>query len=277
MLWLHAMGALVMQKIRTIGSKVGKCNICGKLDRLTDDHIPPRGVPNVGPASLHRLVDTMSSQPNKSAPRIFQSGILYRTLCDYCNSKLLGSEYDPSLVRFCKDVHKSSSINYYVPKTFDVKPNRLARCLIGHTLAHGVDQHGIGPVMDVLSQYVLDPASSFPPSYAAYIWIYPYAPQVVAKGVSQIFDYRIRQESSVFNILKFYPIGFLCADSPLPDTQVTRILRLDPFLSEDVDHVCQLTFNLSSHPLPRWPEAPGKHGCVFHHSDFSTLATPFET
>lgn len=38
-------------RIQTRGRDGGPCNLCGAVARLTEDHIPPKGVPRVpGPA-----------------------------------------------------------------------------------------------------------------------------------------------------------------------------------------------------------------------------------
>lgn len=48
-----------MNKARTRGSKSGKCNICGKHERLTNDHVPPRGSLNSDKVKIRTLTQAM--------------------------------------------------------------------------------------------------------------------------------------------------------------------------------------------------------------------------
>ncbi|MHC5916853.1 MAG: hypothetical protein ACYTXE_39100 [Nostoc sp.] len=48
-----------MNKARTKGSKIGKCNICGTHGKLTDDHVPPKGSLNSGKVRIRTLTQAI--------------------------------------------------------------------------------------------------------------------------------------------------------------------------------------------------------------------------
>ncbi len=261
-----------MERLKTIGAKSGNCRICRTFAPLTEDHIPPQSLPRIGRFKLHALTDRLSAGSPKYSPRFFQNGVYYKTICEECNSKRLGNEYDPALVNLCNEIDLSAKSNFFVPKTFLIQLNRLTRSFVGHTLAHGLLELEQTPFLKALGDYFLDPGLTFPSELSAYLWPYPFDSQVVGKGMAQIFDFRYRQEPCVFNLIKFYPIGFLCSTAPLPESQTRGLLRIDPLLNSEIDAKTLISFSLSSHPAINWPEAPGKHGCAFHHTELSTAA-----
>ena len=266
-----------MVRIETRGPEIGICNICGLTSRLTDDHIPPKGAPLVGQAYLERLSDTLGATKIRSEGRIFQRGVKYRSICAACNTKLLGIFYDPTLIDFCKRVHAELPKRVHAPFTLHVQQNRLFRSVVGHVLAHGLGRHRMGPFSSDKTDYFLDQALSFPRNLRLYCWLYPYKPQVVARGFSSIFDFRFEQESGVYSILKFFPLGWLCSDFDLPAIVASQVIRVDQLATDNIDDFCDITFSPSNIPPPRWPEAPGKNGATFLHSDFGTIASPVHT
>jgi len=64
-----------MLRLQTRGPEFGKCNICGVPSKLTDDHIPPKGVPLVGQAFLQKLTDGLGADRNAKGKRLFQNGV----------------------------------------------------------------------------------------------------------------------------------------------------------------------------------------------------------
>lgn len=260
-------------RIETRGPQDGICNICGEFSPLTNDHIPPKGVPLVGQAYLKRLSDTLGAERVRRAGRHFQKGVKYRSICATCNNELLGGQYDPTLIKFCNELHSVLGRQAHVPIELSVCVNRLLRALVGHILSHGVGQHRIGQLSSTLTDYLLDNTRAFPEDLRAYCWIYPYKAQVVAHGLGSIFDFRATGEPFVFSLLKFYPIGFIVSTTDLPHREAQAVSRLDPLANGRIDNIETVSLNVSFVPPGRWPEAPGKNGVVFHNS-LGTFATP---
>jgi hypothetical protein len=142
-----------------------------------------------------------------------------------------------------------------------------------HILSHGVGQHRIGELSSQLTDYILDETLEFPKNLRAYCWHYPYKAQVVAHGLGSIFDFRHPSSAVVFSLIKFYPVGFMCTFGDLPDKERQAATRIDHLTNGSTDAEVSVTLNLSYIPGPRWPEAPGKNGVVFHNSR-GTIAKP---
>ena len=265
-----------MVRLETRGPEIGICNLCGANARLTEDHIPPKGVPLVGQAYLERLTDTLGVERNRRSGRIFQRGVKYRSICAKCNNELLGQAYDPTLIRFCKEVHSSLSDRVYISADIRVQQNRLFRSVVGHLLAHGVGQHRMGPFPSQKNDYFLDDSAIFPSDLRLYCWAYPYKAQVVARGLASIFDFRFKSEPFVFSILKFFPVAWLCSTADLPAHASGQVTRVDHLSTVDINDYATISLNPSNIPHPRWPEAPGKNGAVFH-NDHGTVARPIHT
>ena len=74
-----------MQKVITRGPRVGRCNICGKLGNLTEDHVPPKGSITPEKVGVRSLVQTMKAVDSRIG-QLFQNGVKFRTLCSTCNN-----------------------------------------------------------------------------------------------------------------------------------------------------------------------------------------------
>lgn len=115
--------------------KRNRCRICGKLDNLTEDHIPPKFWNNSSSKRYSRGFGT--NDPEKCCadyPWKARKGIVFQSVCQDCNNRILGSETDKELKKLC-DVFKQNL--QYNNRFFNcrVKPNRVARAVVGHMLA----------------------------------------------------------------------------------------------------------------------------------------------
>jgi hypothetical protein len=262
-------------RLETRGPEIGTCNLCGVTTRLTEDHIPPKGVPLVGQAYLERLIDSLGAERSQRAGRLFQRGVKYRSICGKCNNEALGQAFDPTLIKFCKEVRSSLSEHIYLPVTIEVQQNRLFRSVVGHLLAHGIGTYRMGPFTALKTTYFADPAAVFPPDLRLYCWVYPYKRQVAARGIASIFDFRFKSEPFVFSILKFFPVAWMCSTAELPDYVSNQVVRVDQLSTINIDDHGVISLNPSNVPSPRWPEAPGKNGVVFHNG-LGTVARPVD-
>ena len=265
-----------MKQLDTRGPEIGICNICGILSRLTEDHIPPKGVPLVGQVYLSRLTETLGVEKLRRSERFFQRGVKYRSICANCNNVLLGSKYDPTLIQFCKELHSTLARTVFLPISRPVKINRLLRAFVAHLISHGIEQHRVGTLSSDLTDYLLNDSAAFPANLRAYLWLYPYKPQIVAHGLGRISKFGAPDNISVFSLLKFYPIGFLCSISDLPHDELAQVTRVDSLSSTSIDHLVSVELNISFIPHGRWPELPGKYGAVFH-NEHGTATRPVQT
>lgn len=260
-------------RIITKGAKLGKCNICGVHGKLTEDHIPPKGATRLNQMQMMRIIDLLSASKTKNSSRLSQNGVKFRTLCADCNNKKLGTNYDPTLVTLSKNVasYLESSLSLPYSSLFSVKQNRLMRCVVGHLLAHGVDEHRLGNVGSDLTDYFLDENLNFPKNIKVYYWIYPYQDQVTVKGA--MLSHHYWHSFGFFMLIKFFPIAFmLVVDEPSKWDLPLR--RLDNLLTNDIEHEVRVMVNFIDLPAQRWPEAPGDQGMVLY-GDNATAAIPY--
>jgi len=250
-------------RVITRGAKVGPCNICGTVGALTEDHIPPKGVARVSQVLMLNIVDLLSVQKPKKSGRISQNGVKYRTLCGKCNNERLGLRYDPVLIALAKDVRAYLESALHLPSAMHVtvKQNRLVRCVVGHLLAHGVDEHRNGSMIENLTDYFLDESAPFPANLKLYYWVYPYNDQVIVKGAALSVHYW--NSFAVFMLLKFFPLSFFIV---LDEPAEWRIPfgRLDSTLTASIDDEVVIDINFANLPPQRWPEAPENTGMVMY-------------
>lgn len=260
-------------KIQTRGAPIGICNICGEHGQLTDDHIPPRGVSQLAAVEMLHIHDLLAvgSAPRQSA-RFSQNGFKFRTLCKKCNNSLLGATYDPVLAALAADVRAFLKSPLTLPPVgnFQTEPNKLVRCVVGHLLAHGLDEHRSGSAIDALTDYFLDKEALFPDFIRLYYWVYPYKDQVVVKGAG-LFPY-FGQSHAVFLLMKFFPLSFFFVIDEPREWQVPH-RRLDNLLTTDIARRAVLPVNFFGLPPQRWPEAPAEAGMVLY-GDGATAAIP---
>jgi len=250
-------------RVITRGKKVGPCNICGTHSLLTDDHIPPKGISRLGQVAMMDIVDLLSVQRPSKSTRYSQNGVKYRTLCKKCNNERLGLGYDPTLISLANDVRAFLESSLHLPTEMHIptKPNRLVRSVVGHLLAHGVDEHRNGTMIERLTDYFLDESLPFPPELKLYYWIYPYNDQVIVKGAGVSLHYW--NSFAVFMLLKFFPLSFFFVLDEPPEWRIPFV-RLDTLLTDRIDDEFDVSVSFTGLPPQRWPEAPGDSGMVLY-------------
>lgn len=203
----------------------------------------------------------MGSQ--KPSARRSQDGMKYRTLCARCNNELLGRRYDPALITLSHEVGKLADSTLHLPAqlTVTMQPNRLARSVVGHLLAFGLQQYREGSANEALTDYFLDEQLPFPAHMRLYYWMYPYANQIVVRHAGLSFTYL--HDVAPFMLLKFFPLAFfLVVDEPA--SWRLNVRRLDGLLTTHIDDQVDLPIDLFGLPPAQWPETPGSHGAVLY-------------
>lgn len=247
--------------------KVGCCNICRVVGPLTEDHVPPKRSRALGGRrELVTLSEYIAGERVK--PRYFQSGLRFRTLCPKCNNERLGHRYDPELAKMSRETDGllRAASRLYVPRqaTVRVRPQRIARAVVGHLLAAEVREDMSRPPVDapfpnILRAYFLDEAAPLPDTVDIRYWLYTGNADVIirALGIARLG----RSGLVVCDLLKYYPLAFMVIfetdrrvriglDALLPN----RALRLDDY--------ADLPLRLAPRPPITWPEQPDDEGIV---------------
>jgi len=156
--------------------------------------------------TLERLAGR-SSNPNRV---LTQNGVKYRTLCQTCNSNLLGGQYDRTLNEFALGVGRFLKTTLTLPATttFATRPARLLRALFGHLLAAKAEVEHTKPD-EAMRQFVLKPKAALPPELNVFYWIYPYPEVHVVRDVAMPSRYASIAKPGIFSILKYFPVAYL--------------------------------------------------------------------
>ena len=235
----------------TYGSPEGKCNICGKYSFLTSDHVPPKGCDSARKLRLHHITQHLSPEDHVKG-RIFQGGVNFKTICATCNNKLLGTDNDPALIRFAKNILALLKKRQHGEASVRVFPQKLLRSVLGHLCAVGVDRYEKGSITEPLRDYLLDYTQSLPSRLGVYFWPYPNGEQVIARDLA----YTDLQQDAVFGIwlLKFQPVAFMVTWDE-PDSHRFPVNSLTPWGDCPYDYEANIPVNLEV-PHSHWPEAP---------------------
>lgn len=208
------------------GPDKGKCNICGNLAKLTEDHTPPKGCAKPTAVEIQHVASRLSTQGPKRQT-ISQNGVKYRSLCDKCNSGLLGSSYDPALIKFSNDVTQVLKSKLQLPRVLNIRtePDRVVRSVFGHLKAQGIERYLHGPTTEEWKAFFFDESLPVPPDVKVYYWLYPYPRRVLIRDA--VIAEMGGSEPTPIWMMKYYPLAFVIWDSKTPHSE-TRLRDLAP-------------------------------------------------
>lgn len=144
-------------KLITKGPREGHCNICDVHDKLTEDHVPPKGTIRIAQVEMLHIVDLLKANRPKKSRRSSQNGVKFRSLCATCNNHHLGHTYDPELISFTDQVTHflKSSVTLPPSTTVRIRPGYVTRAVLGHLLAVGVERRARGEMGDQVVDFFL--------------------------------------------------------------------------------------------------------------------------
>jgi len=259
------------------GPKEGTCNICGTFGPLTNDHVPPKGSIKPKARELQKLGDHLGGG---EITRVhMQSGIKFRSICATCNNHLLGLQYDPSLNEFSR---KAASLiratrHLEIPRltTVRVRPQRIARSVVGHLLAAEIrecmtEPPPSAPFQDALRGYFLDSTSSLPENIDITYWLYDGDHHVIIRGFGVLPLYG--PGLMTCDLLKYFPLAFLVTFQLASGVEPPG-RDLVPIRSMGLDDEADLTIQLRPRPRVGWPEQPNDDEVVLFNNGVAYLAS----
>jgi hypothetical protein len=258
---------LAINNSRKNACRQGFCNICQTFGGLTNDHVPPQGsMPprKVGLKSLPGFVECGSTRIERL---VSQNGIKFRTLCNRCNNARLGKRYDPALNELSKrmaGIVRSRQVSLPPRVTVTMKPQRVARSVVGHLLAAELKDDaaahpGQSAQRDLMRTYFLDESVDLPDAFNLYLWPFIANYQVILNKIAVLVDGQVVRG----DFLKYFPAAFwLTYEAPdsiknsMSDHEVSvRGRALD---EEGVICIDMGENGISS----TWPEFPGDNEIV---------------
>lgn len=253
-----------MRKFITKGATKGVCNICGEYGPLTEDHTPPKGATRITQVEMHHIVTALSAEQAGSRGRISQNGVKFRTLCGRCNNSLLGANYDIAFNDFSQRVASYLKASIMLPQAMRIrgKPQKIARSLIGHLCAMGVDRYQKGPHTEDIRDFFLDPAKPLPDYLDIYYWLYPYNTQVLIRDAG-LRNLNV-EDHAVIWLMKFFPLAFLVVWDKPKGYEYTQFPNFANWRNSNIEDEVEMPIGLNVIPHQRWPEAPEQNSFLLY-------------
>lgn len=205
---------------------------------------------------MRGLMDRLSIHEVRGKFQLSQDGVKFRSLCPRCNNERLGAECDPELLTLCNHADRVMRSPLALPPSFavDVRPMRVLRSIVGHTLATQSGRRPLGPMEEAMAEFFLNTQLPPPPQLECFYWPYPFNDQVILRDVT--LGRMGGHPPLFFKLLKFYPLSFMLTwerDEPTWDFRMQDLARYRRLSN---DESAALVIDLKAVPPQRWPEAP---------------------
>ena len=250
----------------TRGPRIGHCNICDVHGVLTEDHVPPKGTIAVPQIDLIHIVELLSAERpiGRKRARHFQNGVKFRSLCGRCNNALLGATYDPALIEFSNSTALLLKSSLAIPDVANVTitPGLVARSVLGHLFAIGVERRERSPPLSAAATFFADASAPLPDEVEIYYWVYPYRRQIAIRDGALMTDF-FKAPPLIFWCLKYFPLGFMITFGNANPRRVNLPNLRDYMINAGV-HPATVPLPLRQIPRPDWPEAPDGSGAVLY-------------
>lgn len=265
-------------RVEVRGPKEGHCNICDAYGLLTVDHVPPKGTLGIPQVDLIHITEMLSiERPTKAGKRRYmQSGVHFRSLCAPCNNTLLGAKFDPALISFTNSVSTFLRSSLALPEIVSVPivPGLVARAVLGHLFAVGIERRERTPILDAAVRFFLNDSEPLPDGIDIYYWVHPHKHQVQIRDAGLLTHFGEGTKPIVFWCLKYFPLGFMVTWN-IDDRRRIRTQNLRDYMINAGGHEAQVLLPLRALPHAHWPEAPTEHGAVLY-GDAAVGALPRE-
>lgn len=223
------------------------CNICGKQAKLTWDHVPPKCCNNQYSIKANSWVSGLPEETHYE--KNFQNGIRYRSLCEECNNKLLGANYDVVLAEFTNQITEIMRSSLELPPIVKVpvKINRLCRAICGHILAAKNFFDDICIIDQKLRDYVLDMEALPPTGMSLLYWIYPYSTIMIMRDIGVFsFSENFSFPKGTVSIMNSFPAAYVIST----DKERCGLFDLFSVCSTNIDEVIYVPVEKSSCYFP---------------------------
>jgi hypothetical protein len=235
---------------------VGKCNICGQIDKLTWDHVPPKGGQVFSDIEQESVLQYLAGAEVRKY-KFSQNGVKYRTICGNCNNAVLGTKCDLVLNEFATDVLLMIKTSLLMPKStirVRTKPALICKALLGHMLSATGD-YGNSLIDEKYREYVLDDSIIIPKGIKVFYWVYPYMSIKIIRDIAMpryrgTWNDFSRGGIGMFSIMKYPPIGYLVTDL---DTY-EGLVELTQYCGGSLDSEAEIPVKLDPINPENWPE-----------------------
>lgn len=241
----------------------GFCNICGTEGVLKWDHVPPKQDHNSQPSVVNPFFTFDKGEISPDIHRDAQNGVKFRTVCEKCNSTLLGGQYDRSLIDYSTFIEDQIFSKQEVtdPVYVEVKINRLCRSICGHFLSCLVRYDDQNLIDKALREYFLNPDYLPPPDMQLLTWVYLYNVIVIQRNfvtIASLEEGRLFEfPDGLTSVMSSFPVSFVLHDGK----RTCGLIDLFSYCTSEIDDVVKIPVQLGSYCYPntnivrdpRWP------------------------
>ncbi len=188
--------------------KSGYCRICGRYGRFTEDHIPPEKCFNGKPIYVNRPYNYEIAK-----------GLKVNSICEQCNNKLLGGQYDNELKSFVSQIDDNYLLSVehsilFKNALIHIDKEKVLRGVLGHLLSCYGSQKELKSEIKLdedcysnrMRQYVLGANNQFYEEIRFLFWIHPHKSIKILPYISMTRLFNI-EFMLVGSLLSFYPVG----------------------------------------------------------------------
>lgn len=236
-----------MNYIKQKRNQVDRCNICGRLTKLTWDHVPPKAVLN----EPNTFANTLFSESELPSPykymAHYQSGIKYRSICADCNNFVLGKndkaykEFNDEIIAQMEITAKAIQQGIVVPRNFtvNVQINRVLRAICGHFLAMKTIYDDETLTDEYLRVYVQDECLRLE-NEKLFSWFYPYSTVVNVRDLTTRGHIAQTHPTGFISVMAAYPLAYLLSSK---DETKCRVDNLGKYSTENIDDIISITLH----------------------------------
>jgi hypothetical protein len=240
------------------GKEDNTCNICGRVCKLSRDHIFPKGL------GLPKVIVIRSplGSPLKYPDSLSECGLVQKTICRECNN-LLGYKYDQDLIKLiksaslqCNQMNNLRNIGLTIPNIqleLSFIPDRVARSVTGHLLAARVSEQGL--TVPDMQKFVLEEEYCLPPNYHLYMWFCPLHDPLVT--LENVYIHLPTMSALIYETYKVFPLAFLFSNNDMKISGSVDLLGYKHNSPQDV------RIDMMNYPNPQWPENAGLPGAEY--------------
>ena len=193
---------------KTKNDKYGQCSICGKYDKFSCDHIPPKNCGNNKPVYYdHFIPDRFNPGRMKFSHEYSQNGVKFFFICSSCNN-LLGSKYDTDLMLFRNSILLKNNSEKELPNL-----NNVINSVIGHLLA--TIPYSSNKINKDLREYFASKDISILNNYSLFCFFYPYTDHIFILRdymTVNVLNENDKKFRGMLSSLYFYPFAFILSE-----------------------------------------------------------------
>ncbi len=210
------------------------CHVCGRVSKLTLEHVPPESAFNNCSSLFERLMKPKGAKDSALAVRI-RGGFRVRTLCADCNNRVC-SPYAEAYVNFVR--HLVEAPRLFAPygggRLLRVPCDTLLLAKEIATMILAIEPFGTANIQSSLRPFVMNPEATCDPPFQVWAFLVPEAPEV---GTITRFHARMDTFAPGYRFfggeISWFPFGFVygreIGQGYLPETltDITHWFRRD--------------------------------------------------